>query len=263
MIFDLHSHTRNSYDGYTTADELLLACKVRGINAIAITEHDEVSLIDPAPFIESGIELIPGCEFTNEVGAHIIGLFVNKSIPFGQTTQEILNHIHSSGGLAIMPHPLKPGSGYLSLNCDLSLVRQFDFIELINGGCISRQDSHVIYKIATKFGVRMIASSDSHKFNQVGLCCISIDIDSTFSSAKQLLINTPQEKIELLVDHALLKKSGRRANIVQKSSLYQFILPLMPKKIRRLIKLAKYQMRRNHEPMMVNFQTVTIKDFQW
>jgi len=134
MIIDFHTHTHNSHDGFTTPDELLAACKIRGIDAIAITEHDRVCTINPNPFADAGIEIIPGCEFTCDSGAHIIGLFVRQSLPIGSTAANILNHIRNQGGFALMPHPWKSGSGFMAMDGNLHLASQFDFIELINGG---------------------------------------------------------------------------------------------------------------------------------
>ena len=60
MLIDLHSHTIASYDGFTSESEMIEACLTRGINAIAITEHDKVSNLSPKKFLESNIELISG-----------------------------------------------------------------------------------------------------------------------------------------------------------------------------------------------------------
>lgn len=263
MILDLHTHTINSYDGFTMPKELLAACKLRGVDAVAITEHDLQCSIDPEPFANHGIEIIPGCEFTDKSGAHIIGLFVRKGLPFGSCTVKIIDHIHGEGGFALMPHPWKPVSGFMVSHEESELISRFDFIELINGGWRAREKSHEIVRLAEKFGLRMISASDSHKGCQVGLCCTSITVTDKALGARAALASTSQSDIDLLIDQYLLERYGRRVNSIQRSPSYQALLPLVPKQVKRAIKLMSY--RAGHEPyaQMSNFQKIDVKSSPW
>ena len=77
MLVDLHNHTYKSHDGFSTDKQIISACKKKGINAIAITEHDVPCRSNSKLYKENDIELIKGCEFTTNNGAHIIGLFIS------------------------------------------------------------------------------------------------------------------------------------------------------------------------------------------
>ena len=134
ILADLHSHTRASHDGFTGRGEMLLACLNRGVNVIAVTEHDLVCDLDLAEFKKNGVILVPGCEFTCENGSHIIGIFIKKSLKSGSTRNEIFNHIESQGGIIIIPHPFKPESGYFQYYQPDSFLNRVTFLELINGG---------------------------------------------------------------------------------------------------------------------------------
>lgn len=83
---DLHTHTTVS-DGKDTYEELLLAAKNRGLNVVAITDHDKVPLnviivngreISPVEYAKSlGVKLIPGIEYSCDTqieDVHIVGL---------------------------------------------------------------------------------------------------------------------------------------------------------------------------------------------
>lgn len=77
---DLHTHSVYS-DGTFTPAELIDAAVGAGLSAIALTDHNTVSGLNP--FIESGqgkpIELVPGVEFStadNGTELHILGLFI-------------------------------------------------------------------------------------------------------------------------------------------------------------------------------------------
>jgi len=58
---DLHIHTIMS-DGANTIEELIPMCKARGIDTIAITDHDTVSAFDNFNN-NSDIDIIKGIEF--------------------------------------------------------------------------------------------------------------------------------------------------------------------------------------------------------
>lgn len=77
---DLHIHTTSS-DGTRTVDETVQDAKAFGLAHIAITDHNQFAIKEPADF--QGMEIIPGAEFsasyTTEAGrlleVHIVGLF--------------------------------------------------------------------------------------------------------------------------------------------------------------------------------------------
>lgn len=263
MILDLHTHTRSSHDGFTKPNELINACIARGIDAIAVTEHDFPCVLDPAPFADRGIELIPGCEFTDTNGAHIIGLFVRKGLPPGLRSEAILDHIHTEGGLAVMPHPWKQGSGFMSNGGDVRLAARFDFIEFINGGWRSAMHAAEIVRLASEHNIRMISSSDSHKASQVGLCCSRIMSAKKCEGARAALDGARQEDIEMLIDHRMLIKHGRRSKFIQRSVPYQLILPLIPTGLRRIFKLALYSAGSERYASPPNFECLKPGSSSW
>tara|TARA_B100000780_G_scaffold278361_1_gene251624 strand:- start:6936 stop:7724 length:789 start_codon:yes stop_codon:yes gene_type:complete len=255
MIIDLHNHTINSFDAFTSSKELLSACKKKQIDAIAITEHDKFSNLDKLLFANHGIELINGCEYTTSEGAHIIGLFIDsKNVSF-KDPQIIINHVKSQGGILVMPHPFKPGSGFLSTYGETELIKEFDFIEILNGGYIRPENDKNIINLSNKFNLRMISSSDSHKGNQVGLCVTEIKGFESFKvgDAKSILDSVQQVQISNLYDKSLLKKSARKANSIQQLLIYQLIINIIPYSIRRLIKVIKYKNSSDGESKLPNY----------
>jgi len=242
MLVDLHNHTSDSHDGFTTHAELLNSCLVRGIDAIAVTEHDAFCQIDADLFKKNGVELIFGREFTANTGAHIIGLFISDSMPKSDSRHDIVRHIKSQNGIVIMPHPWKPGSGYLSIYDKDDLINEFDFIELVNGGWRAVKYGGEIIKIAQEYNLKMIASSDSHRGCQVGLCATKVTNVHKFhvGSAQHHLFTSRQDDLELLVDSQGFVRKGRRNRWFQITSIYQLLLPLVPKNIRRLVKKTQY-----------------------
>jgi predicted metal-dependent phosphoesterase TrpH len=69
-LADLHMHTIYSYDGTASVPAVLARAKQVGLDAIAITDHDEIKgslqAFDLAP--KYGIEVILGLEITTADG---------------------------------------------------------------------------------------------------------------------------------------------------------------------------------------------------
>ena len=79
MVVDLHTHSTAS-DGSETPSTLVEMATRRGLNALALTDHDTVEGIDEARAAAetAGIELIPGTELSLdfEAGMHLVVLWL-------------------------------------------------------------------------------------------------------------------------------------------------------------------------------------------
>jgi len=75
---DLHMHSTAS-DGALAPSDLVMLCAQRGLQHIALTDHDTMDGVDEAQQAarQQGIGLLPGCELStrwNGVGIHIVAL---------------------------------------------------------------------------------------------------------------------------------------------------------------------------------------------
>ncbi|MCI8538838.1 MAG: CehA/McbA family metallohydrolase [Oscillospiraceae bacterium] len=107
---DLHIHTDASDDGLSPLAEQAAAAKAAGLDAIAVTDHNQCT---PVPAELNGVLLIPGCEVSTRDG-HITGLFLEvpldwqilraEGLPTGEAAAA---EIHRRGGLAVLAHPFQ------------------------------------------------------------------------------------------------------------------------------------------------------------
>ena len=106
---DLHMHTDHSYDCATPVEVLLAEARARGLGAIAITDHNEISgahaAREPRP---TGSTVIVGEEVKTADQGEVIGLFIEEKIPRGMTLQETIAEIKRQGGLVYVPAPVRP-----------------------------------------------------------------------------------------------------------------------------------------------------------
>src|SRR5262249_10539921 len=140
------------------------------IGLLTITEHDRVPSLNIRRFQEAGVHVIAGCEFTCKKGSHIIGLFIRDGLEKGRPAQRIFQHIIEQGGLVMIPHPFKPGSGFCTLYPDYQqYLNKVSLMEVYNGG-VPRDGERVteIRTLCSKYNIKLVAASDAHKANHVG-----------------------------------------------------------------------------------------------
>jgi len=82
-VYDLHSHTTFS-DGVLTPEELITRAKNRGINVLAITDHDDISGLSAAQrcAVSEDITVINGIELSvtwKKNHIHVVGLNIDKT----------------------------------------------------------------------------------------------------------------------------------------------------------------------------------------
>ncbi|MFL5876114.1 MAG: glycosyltransferase, partial [Solirubrobacteraceae bacterium] len=102
---DLHMHTNHSHDCATPVEKLLETAKARGLGAIAITDHNEISGALDARDKADGIKVIVAEEVKTADQGEVIGLFIEEKIPRGLTLEETIAEIKRQGGLVYVPHP--------------------------------------------------------------------------------------------------------------------------------------------------------------
>jgi len=175
LKIDLHVHTCYSKDATTTLKDLILYSRKRGLDGVAITDHDTIEGAQRAPETD-GLILIPGIEVTTASG-HILGLNVTAPIPKGLGLDEAVERIHEADGIVIAAHPsaflknsLRPGA--------FGKGARIDAIEVINSSAFpfflsTRTNSRLAFRLK----LPQTAGSDSHIPETIGWAYTMIDAD--------------------------------------------------------------------------------------
>lgn len=102
---DLHIHSEHSPDGRMSLDEIVSCARARGLQGVAVCDHDRAltETWDAPDFL-----LIPGIELSTDQG-HLLGLFVTEQIDARELGAAI-DAVHACGGLAVMAHPFERSS---------------------------------------------------------------------------------------------------------------------------------------------------------
>jgi predicted metal-dependent phosphoesterase TrpH len=192
---DLHMHTDHSPDCATPVDGLLDTAKRVGLEAIAITDHNEISGALEARERADGIKVIVAEEVKTADQGEVIGLFIEEKIQRGMTLQETIAEIRRQGGLVYVPHPfdrMHAVPDYLHL---LDVVEDIDAIEVFNPRVAFSAFNEEAARFAAKYRIAAGAGSDSHVVQGLGSVKIKMrDFDG------------PEEFLQSLRDADIIRK---------------------------------------------------------
>jgi predicted metal-dependent phosphoesterase TrpH len=190
-------HTDHSYDCATPVEVLLAEAKARGLGAIAVTDHNEISGALEAREKASGIKVIVGEEVKTKDQGEVIGLFIEKLIPAGLSLAETLERIHEQGGIAYVPHPFDRLHSVPDYEHLLDSIDQIDAIEIHNARVAIGEFNEEAARFAAKYRIPAGAGSDAHVAQGLGSVRIKMrDFDG------------PQEFLESLREADITRRPG-------------------------------------------------------
>lgn len=213
MKIDLHCHTKYSYDSNSDIEKIIIEAKKKGINGIAITDHDNTNGWDEA--IELGKKhnflIILGEEIKSNKG-DILGLFLKEKIEGRKKDPRfVMEEIKKQGGLVVIPHPFHYGEGFRDdLTNYLDLINA---IEVFNARKPFSNPDKKALDFAEKYKLGMTAGSDSHYYKGVGYGYTEANT-KTIEDFKNAII-----KKEVLIKGS-------------KSPIYQMFIPFLAKIIK-------------------------------
>lgn len=169
LTIDLHVHTTHSGDATCSVKKTVDAAKEKGLDGIAITDHDTVSGVEEALRLKTTEDflIIPGVEISSKDG-HILGLGIREKIPSNLSAEITVEKIRERGGVSVSAHPFS-----LGLRSFSALRADFDAIEVFN----SRRyiGNKFAKKYAYKNSLPAIGGSDAHYCDEIGLAGIEVN----------------------------------------------------------------------------------------
>ncbi len=182
LRIDFHVHSHYSSDSAITPEQLAVYVKERGLDAVAITDHDN---LDGGRILarEMDFLVVPGVEISSADG-HVIALDVREPVRKGLSANETVERIHEAGGFAIACHP----SSVFKKSLGRHVTERFDAVESINASSIpfgyavkrNRELASYLRKPCT-------GGSDAHYGPEIGYACTYVEAEPNTASVIRAL----------------------------------------------------------------------------
>lgn len=215
--FDLHLHTTASPDSLLTPARLWAACCRRGLNGVAVTDHNSVAgalkLAQQAP---PGVQIIVGEEVLTTHG-ELLGLFLREAVASGLTPEETARAIRAQGGIVGVSHPYDPWRCALDEAALLRLWQAglLDFVEGRNGRIWLPRHNRRAVELGRRLGLPLSAGSDAHGAWEVGCCTAVLP---AFSGPQEFLASLERGHLEGRPSPPWARLSSRLARLRRQSA---------------------------------------------
>jgi len=164
---DFHCHTIYSKDSLSTPEKLLATCRRKGLDRVAITDHNTIAGALHAKDLDPD-RVIIGEEILTTEG-ELLAFFVKEEIPSGLTPQVALGRLKDQGSFISVSHPfdiLRPGSW--KQEALLEIVPYIDAVETFNARCVWPGYNWQALKFARQHGILGTHGSDAHAAFELG-----------------------------------------------------------------------------------------------
>ena len=178
-------HSNYSKDSLITPKELVFYAKKRGLDAVAVTDHNQIEgSLKIAK--ETDFLIIPGMEVSSADG-HIVALNLQELIPRGLSAKETVDRIHQAGGIAIAVHPYAWLKGSLTRHIEEA---QFDAIETLNASAFPfGLNKRKATAAAQKLKLPQVAGTDAHFGPTIGYGYTALDCEPNVDSIAKAIVN--------------------------------------------------------------------------
>lgn len=164
---ELHCHTCYSSDSILRPHELLAAARRRGLDRVAITDHNTIegalaaSKLDPE-------RVIVGEEILTTKG-ELLGYFVTETIPSLLEPLETIARLRQQGAVISVSHPFDPHRKGAWQPDDLRrILPELDALEVLNARMFGNAGNEQASQWAKREGLLATAGSDAHAAAELG-----------------------------------------------------------------------------------------------
>lgn len=185
-----HVHTHRSFDSLLSPRKVLERARELGADVLIVTDHNTIQGSRELQRLAKGgpPRVVAAAEYQSEKG-DIIGVFLREEI-HTRRSAEILEQIHSQGGLAVLPHPFRGHS------LDDALLAGVDLIEVHNSRC-SDSDNSRGAQLALDWNRPVLAGADAHCSWELGSALNELltEVPVSDSDLQAQLLRAPRRMI--------------------------------------------------------------------
>jgi predicted metal-dependent phosphoesterase TrpH len=164
---EFHCHTIFSKDSLTRPQDLVDACRRKGIDRVVVTDHNTIAGAWAAQALDPELVIV-GEEIMTTRG-EILASFLTEEIPSGLTPQEAIRRLRDQGAFISVSHPfdtMRKG-GWREPDL-LEILSQVDAIEVYNSRCMLPRFNREARQFAEQHNIVGTVGSDAHVTFELG-----------------------------------------------------------------------------------------------
>jgi predicted metal-dependent phosphoesterase TrpH len=209
---ELHTHTCYSPDCLVTPEQLIAACRRKGIDRVAVTDHNVIAGALAAQKIAPDLVIV-GEEIKTDCG-EIIAYFMSELVPSGLPVREAITRVREQGGVVGVSHPCdRYRREAMRMERLLPIVSWVDALEVFNARCVHPADNACARAIAQEHGKLMFAGSDAHTTGELGRAAVWMP---PFDSPQSFLSSLAQAEIHARLSSPLVHFASTYAKLVKR-----------------------------------------------
>ncbi len=188
---DLHIHTTIS-DGANSPKEVVLAAFYKGLNVIAITDHDTFQgALVARRYVDSlDLLVIIGCEVSATRGDILV--FCDSPIDISRNIDELIDIAHANNCLVVPAHPFDEQRNSIG---DEIYSYKWDAIEIYNASSTEYANKQA-RRAAKIMGLPGIGNSDAHSIDRIGIVYNKILVDGF--SVDEVLESIKKNRVKIV-----------------------------------------------------------------
>ncbi len=204
---ELHAHTCYSEDSLLPPHTLLKVAQQRGLDKIAITDHNTLRGAREA-YALAPERVIIGEEIMTSRG-ELLAFFVKEEIPPGLPPWEAIRRLREQGAVISVSHPFdQMRKGHWALRDLLEILPLVDALEGFNARCLRASYNIQAQALAKEHGLPITVGSDAHTAIEIGRARLLLP---PFESAEDFRRALPQASAQARLSPAWVHLLSRYA----------------------------------------------------
>lgn len=166
LTVEFHCHTIYSKDSLTRPEQLVKACRRKGIDRVIVTDHNSIAGARAAHALDPELVIV-GEEVLTTQG-ELLAAFVNEEVPPGLQPLEAIRRLKDQGAVISVSHPFDVGRAHWPEPDLLEILPEVDAIEVFNSRCYRAEFNPQAQAFARKHNIPGTVGSDAHAPLELG-----------------------------------------------------------------------------------------------
>ena len=211
---EFHCHTCHSPDSLVKVEKLIETCRAKGINRVAITDHNSIAGALEAKQIAPEMVIV-GEEIETTEG-ELIAYFLTEEIPAGLSPTEVFRRLKAQDAFISISHPFDlQRNGHWTEQKLEALVPDLDGMEVFNARCIMPRYNQEAAAFAKRHQLAGLAGSDAHSLKELGRAVVLLP---EFDSTGGLRLSLKSAELSTNLSSPLIHFVSSVAKLVKKAS---------------------------------------------